>query len=74
MDSIIKKARSESDSIKRMSLYQEAERRVLEDSPLIPVIFLSTQVAFQNNVRNIDLPATGTPYLPLRKVTLTDAP
>jgi ABC-type transport system substrate-binding protein len=74
VDSIIKKARSESDPIKRMSLYQEAERRVLEDAPLIPVIFLSTQVAFQNNVRNIDLPATGTPYLPLRKVTLTDAP
>jgi ABC-type transport system substrate-binding protein len=57
-----------------MALYREAERKVLDDVPLIPVIFLSTQVVFQQNVRNIDLPATGTPYLPLNKVTLADAP
>jgi hypothetical protein len=57
-----------------MSLYRDAERRVLQDPSLIPIVFISTQVAFQANVRNVDLPATGTPYLPLRKVTLTDAP
>ena len=74
VDSILKKARTQIDPVKRMSLYREAERRVLEDPPLIPVIFLSTQVVFQPNVRNIDLPATGTPYLPLAKVTLADRP
>ncbi|MEE8547057.1 MAG: ABC transporter substrate-binding protein [bacterium] len=74
IDTLIGNARGEPDSVKRMSLYREAERKVLEDPPLIPVIFLSTQVVFQPNVRNIDLPATGTPYLPLNKVTLTDRP
>lgn len=74
VDSIIRNARSESDTVKRMSLYRDAERMVLEDSPLIPVIFLSTQVVFQPNVHNIDLPATGTPYLSLDKVTVTDRP
>ena len=74
VDSIIQKARGESDTVKRMSLYRNAERMVLEDPPLVPVIFLSTQVAFQKNVRNIDLPATGTPYLPLNKITLADGP
>jgi ABC-type transport system substrate-binding protein len=66
IDSIIRNARGEPDPVKRISMYREAERKVLDDSPLIPVIFL--------NVRNIDLPATGTPYLPLNKVTLADGP
>ncbi len=74
VDSLIGKARSETDPVKRMTLYREAERKVLADPPLVPVIFLSTQVVFQKNVRNIDLPATGTPYLPLNKVTLADGP
>ena len=74
VDSLIRKARGETDPVKRMALYREAERKVLEDLPLIPVIFLSTQVAFQPNVRNIDLPANGTPYLPLSKVTLAGGP
>ena len=74
VDSLIRRGRGETDQVKRMTLYREAERKVLNDPPLIPVIFLSTQVAFQKNVRNIDLPATGTPYLPLNKVTLADGP
>lgn len=73
VDALIRKARGETDLLKRLSFYREAERMVLENPPLIPVIFLSTQVAFQKNVRNIDLPATGTPYLPLRKIIMTNS-
>ena len=47
-----------------------AEKMVLADLPIIPVIFISTQVVFQPGVKNIDLPATGTPYLPLNVVTV----
>jgi oligopeptide transport system substrate-binding protein len=74
VDSLISRGRGETDSVKRVTMYREAERKVLNDAPLIPVVFLSTQVAFQRNVGNIDLPATGTPYLPLHKVTLGDGP
>ena len=74
VDSLIDKARGETSPAARMELYRDAERRILEDVPLVPVIFLSTQVAFRGNVRNIDLPATGTPYLPLSKVNLIDGP
>jgi len=74
VDSLIRKARGETDPVKRVSFYREAERKVLDDAPLVPVIFLSTQVAFQPNVKNIDLPATGTPYLPLNKVTIAEGP
>jgi peptide/nickel transport system substrate-binding protein len=74
VDSLIRRGRGETDPVKRMALYRKAERIVLNDPPLIPLIFMSTQVAFQKNVRNIDLPATGTPYLPLNKITLADGP
>jgi ABC-type transport system substrate-binding protein len=72
VDAMIRKARGETDPVKRISIYREAERKVLEDLPFIPVIFISSQVAFQRDVENIDLPATGTPYLPLSKVTVGD--
>jgi len=70
VDLLFEEARGEMDLGKRISFYRQAERIVLEDAALIPVIFLSTQVVFQKNVHNIDLPATGTPYLPLSRVTL----
>lgn len=72
VDALIEKARSEIDPIKRMSLYREAELKFLKEPSLIPIIFISTQVAFQGRVQNVDLPATGTPYLPLSRVTLRD--
>jgi len=74
VDSLLERARAEIDPVKRMSLYREAERKVLDAPPLIPVIYLTTQVAFQKNVRNVELPATGTPYLPLHRMTLTGNP
>jgi len=72
VDAGIRKAQGEMDSKKRMVLYHEIEKKVLEDLPLIPVIFISTQVVFRPDVKNIDLPATGTPYLPLSVVTVGD--
>ena len=74
VDRLIQQARGEMDPVKRITLYREVERLVLDDPPLIPVIFLSTQVAFQKNIQNIDLPATGTPYLPLNRITVADSP
>ncbi len=74
VDGIFKSARSETDPVARLSLYRKAEKMALEHSSLIPVIFISTQVAFQRNVQNVELPATGTPYLPLRKITLAGTP
>lgn len=72
VDSMIRQARGETNPVRRISLYRDVEKKVLEDLPLIPVVFISTQVVFQPNVKNIELPATGTPYLPLSTVTISD--
>jgi len=68
LNSILRDARRETDPVRRIGLYRKAEQVVLEAAPAIPVLFISTQVVFQANVSGIDLPATGTTYLPLRSV------
>jgi len=74
VDEWIREGLSETNLKKRMGIYHEVERQVLEDQPLIPVIFISTQVVFQPDVKNIDLPATGTPYLPFSLMAVGDSP
>ena len=74
LDSILKRARTETNPAKRMGIYREAEKRVLDTPPFIPVVYLTTQVVFQKNILNVELPATGTPYLPLHRITLAENP
>jgi len=71
VDSILAEARRETNPVRRIGLYREAEQKILEAAPVIPVLFISTQVVFQTNVKGIDLPATGTTYLPLRSVSMS---
>jgi len=71
VDSILMNARQETDPMRRIELYREAEHKILEAAPVIPVLFISTQIVFQANVTGIDLPATGTTYLPLRSVSFS---
>jgi ABC-type transport system substrate-binding protein len=74
IDALLAKARTETDPVKRTALYREAEKRVLGEPPLIPVLFLSTQVVFRKELNNVELPATGTPYMPFRKISLAGKP
>ena len=74
VDDLFEKARLELDQNRRVGLYRRAERIILDKAPLIPVIHISTQVAFQKTVKGIDLPAIGTPFLPLRSVSILPEP
>ncbi len=71
VDHLLEEARVKTDPLQRISIYREAERAILDKAPLIPVLYISTQVVFQKGVEGIDLPATGTTYLPLRNVSLS---
>ncbi len=74
VDSLLEKARKEIDPAKRAGLYRKAESTVLNDAPVIPLLFISTQAVFQAWVHGIDLPAIGSPYMPLRQVSVRGAP
>ncbi|NOY86681.1 MAG: hypothetical protein GXP52_05215, partial [Deltaproteobacteria bacterium] len=71
VDRLLDGARSETDPTSRSRMYRKAERIILEKAPVIPVLDIATQVAFQGYVSGIDLPAIGTPYLPLRQVRVS---
>jgi peptide/nickel transport system substrate-binding protein len=73
-DRLFTRARIEVDPAKRAALYRKAEVVILNKAPLIPVLFISTRVVFQESVQGIDLPATGVPYLRLREVSITGSP
>jgi len=73
-DMLFAKARIEVDPAKRASLYRKAEIIILRKTPLVPVLFISTQAVFQKSVQGIDLPATGVPYLRLREISITGLP
>lgn len=70
VNDILAGAKGEMDPVRRITAYREAEKRILEQAPLIPVLFLTTQVAFQPYVKGIALPATGTTNLPLYRVSV----
>lgn len=70
VDQILDRARVEQDNPKRLELYREAERLVMDDSPVIPLNYYSYERVFQPYVRSIEVSALGDPYIPIRKIWL----
>lgn len=69
VDLLFERARDEQDPVRRISLYRQAEKSILGRAPLVPVLNISTVIAFQGGMKGIELPATGTTYLPLYRVS-----
>ena len=53
-------------------LYVSPERLALEEAPIVPVLFITSQVVFQKGIKEINLPALGTPYMSLRTISLSE--
>jgi ABC-type transport system substrate-binding protein len=70
VDRILDQARIEQDSLKRVSLYRDVERLILDDAPVIPLSYYSYERVFQPYVRSVEVSALGDPYIPLRKIWL----
>jgi len=70
VDHLLDRARAEQVLNKRIELYREAERLIMEDSPVIPLNYDSYERLFQPYVRSIEISALGDPYIPMRKIWL----
>jgi peptide/nickel transport system substrate-binding protein len=70
VDRLLDRARAEQDYLKRINLYRQTERLIMEDSPLIPLSYLSYERLFQPYVHSIEVSALGDPYIPMRKIWL----
>jgi ABC-type transport system substrate-binding protein len=72
-DRIIEDARRQTDPLERAQLYNTLEQTILEDSPLIPLFYLSVDRIYQSYVRDISLNALGFQDTRLHRVWLDSA-
>ena len=70
VDRLLNQALVETEIIKRVSLYREAERIILEDAPMVPFMYLTFESVFQPYVKGLAISALGMPYMPLKKIWL----
>jgi ABC-type oligopeptide transport system substrate-binding subunit len=70
VDRLLDEARIQQNLPRRVTLYREAERLILDDAPIIPLSYYSYERIFQPYVRSIEVNALGDPYIPMRKIWL----
>lgn len=74
VDGLLAAARQATEIRRRVELYRKAERLVLDDAPVMPMMHHAYERLFQPYVRNVEVSGLGDPYIPLRKVWLEGRP
>jgi ABC-type transport system substrate-binding protein len=72
VDRLLSQALTETEILRRVELYREAERLILADAPMIPWIYLTFESLFQPYVKGLEISALGRPYIPLKKIWLDE--
>lgn len=68
VDSLLQRARVESEVQRKLQLYQEVERQVVHNAPLVVLSYYSYERVFQPYVKGIQVSALGDPYIPMKKI------
>ncbi len=68
VDTLLQRARLETNVQKKLQLYQEVEREVVAQAPLIVLSYSSYERVFQPYVKGIQVSAMGDPYIPMKKI------
>jgi oligopeptide transport system substrate-binding protein len=71
VDKLLDDARGETDDLRRVKLYREAERLILQDAPGIMLLHYTYESVFQPYVEGVVVSALGEAYVSLDKVWLT---
>jgi len=71
VDRLLDEARGEQIYLKRIQLYRQAERLIMDDAPVFPLSYLNYERLFQSYVQSIEVSALGDPYIPMRKIWIT---
>jgi peptide/nickel transport system substrate-binding protein/oligopeptide transport system substrate-binding protein len=74
VDYLLEQARSEGDYLKRIALYRQAEALIMEDAPVVNLMYYTGEYLFQPYVQGIDLNALGARYMPMKKIWLDATP
>jgi peptide/nickel transport system substrate-binding protein/oligopeptide transport system substrate-binding protein len=70
VDGLLDEARRETDDLRRVKLYREAEQLILNDAPGVMFLHRTYEGLFQPYVEGIEASALGDLYTPLHKVWL----
>jgi oligopeptide transport system substrate-binding protein len=70
VDGLIDEGRRETDDLRRVKLYREAEQLILNDAPGVMFLHRTYEELFQPYVEGIEASALGDPYILLHKVRL----
>ena len=70
VDKILDDARRETDDLRRVDLYRQAEQIILNDAPMVTLLHYMYEMVLQPYVEGVEVSALGDPYVPLRKVWL----
>jgi peptide/nickel transport system substrate-binding protein len=68
VDALLQHARVERDAQKKLQLYQEVERQVVSNAPLLVLSYSSYERIFQPYVKGIQVSALGDPYIPMKNI------
>ena len=69
-DALLFQAKSQTELRQRVELYRRAEQMIMEEAPIVPMIFYTYERLFQPYVRSIEVNGLGDPYIPMRKIWL----
>ncbi len=70
VDHMLSKARSTIEPLERANLYQKIEASILEQTPIIPLFYMSEDRVYQPYVKSIEMSAQGAHYMKLNKIWL----
>ena len=68
VDRLLEQARSEGDYLKRIQLYRQTEALIMEDAPVVNLVYYTFETLFQSYVQGIELNALGERYIPMKKI------
>ena len=70
VDALLSEALTRVDLLNRAAIYREVEALILEDAPMVPLLYLTFESAFQPYVKGVQINALGGPYIPLKTIWL----
>jgi ABC-type oligopeptide transport system substrate-binding subunit len=70
VDGLLDSARRETDDLRRVKLYREAEQLILQDAPVVPLLHYTYQRLFQPYVDGIEISALGEWYIPMARIRI----
>jgi ABC-type transport system substrate-binding protein len=73
VDALLQRARQAREWPQKLPLYQEIERRVVDQAPIIVLYYAMYERLFQRAVRGVEISPLGDAYMPMKKIWLQTA-